>query len=404
MEQFDGPKPAAATALLADEQAKLAARKRHRKDKPWDSDDIDHWKIDAWADEVPDEKHPEQARRMPGLLEESSFATLFPKYREKYLREVWPIVTKALDAHKVACELNLVEGSMTVRTTRKTTDPAIILKARDLIKLLARSIPVNQAAKILDDDVQCDIIKIGGLVRNKERFVKRRQRLVGPDGATLKAIELLTNCYVLVQGNTVSAMGSFQGLRSVRSIVEDCFANVHPIYNVKRLMIKRELAKDPKLEHENWERFLPTFKKKNVQTKKPKHVGAKREYTPFPPAPAPSKVDQEIASGEYFMKEHERKALKKQKQHDAKAETLQQRKADKLAEFVAPSEKEGRKKRAQAQADAAKARTASLDALKSKFLSQKTEKAATVAAATATVDDYLAVPKAKKQKKATKSE
>jgi hypothetical protein len=33
------------------------------------------------------------------FLEESSFATLFPKYREKYLREVWGAVTKALDAH-----------------------------------------------------------------------------------------------------------------------------------------------------------------------------------------------------------------------------------------------------------------------------------------------------------------
>ena len=93
----------------------------------------------------------------------------------------------------IACALDLIHGSMSVRTTRKTYDPYVILKARDMIKLLARGVAVTQAAKILDDAVACDIIKISGVVRNKERFVKRRQRIIGPDGSTLKVRGLFSS-------------------------------------------------------------------------------------------------------------------------------------------------------------------------------------------------------------------
>ena len=230
---------------------------------------------------------------------------------------------------------------MTVRTTRKTFDPYIIIKSRDLIKLLSRSVPAPQALKILGDDMQCDVIKIGGLVRNKERFVKRRQRLLGPNGSTLKALELLSNCYILVQGNTVCVMGSWKGLKTARRVVEDCLHNVHPIYHIKALMIKRELAADPQLASENWERFLPTFKKRNVKRKVDRGAIAKskaKDYTPFPPPQLPSKVDLALESGEYFLSneaKEQRKAELKASRQQAGVQASAQRRAD---AFVAPKE------------------------------------------------------------------
>lgn len=274
-----------------------------------------------------------------GVLCESAFATLFPKYREKYLRECWPLVKKTLAEHGVKGELDVVEGSMTVATTRKMWDPYIILKARDMIKLLSRSVPYEQAIRVLEDDVGCDIVKIGTLVRNRERFVKRRQRLIGPNGTTLKAIELLTNCYVLVQGNTVAALGPYKGLQHVRKIVEDTMKNIHPVYNIKALMIKRELAKDPKLRDENWERFLPRFKAQTLsKRRKPKKQRTKGEYTPFPPPQPESKMDRELASGEYFLKEHERKAKKTQEKQQAKAQAEVKRQERRSRPFQPPQE------------------------------------------------------------------
>eukprot|EP00744_Colponema_vietnamica_P008227 GILI01011758.1.p1 GENE.GILI01011758.1~~GILI01011758.1.p1 ORF type:complete len:408 (-),score=114.92 GILI01011758.1:90-1217(-) len=335
-------------------------KQKYRKDKPWDDGTVDKWTIEPFKPE----DNP------TGLLEESSFATLFPQYREKYLKEIWPLVKQVLSEHHIKAELDLVEGSMTVKTTRKTYDPYIIIKARDMIKLLARSVPFQQAAKILEDGVYCDIIKVGGTVRNKDRFVKRRQRLVGPNGSTLKAIELLTNCYVLVQGNTVSCMGDTKGLKVIRRIVEDCMANVHPIYHIKELMIKRELAKDPTLVNENWDRFLPQFKKRNVKRKKLKEEKKeKKEYVPFPPAQQPRKEDLQMESGEYFLSEMQKKAREAEKKKEAQVVAAEEKRKEREKLFQPPKEKKS--------APAPKAsEQQSVDDLKAKFLSNSKKRPA----------------------------
>lgn len=229
----------------------------------------------------------------------------------------------------------MLEASVTVTTTPRMTDAYSIIKARDVMKLVCRSVPYQQAIKILDDDnIACDIIKIGRLVSNRQRFVRRRQRLIGSSGSTLKALELVTECYILIQGSTVAAIGPYKGLSSVRKVVIDCMQkNIHPVFNIKRLLIQKELSKNPELANQSWERFLPSIPKlpqkssktgavsqqdeangatareqskegdsrAPVSSVKSKGRKAKKEYIPFPPEPAKSKIDLQLESGEYFF-------------------------------------------------------------------------------------------------------
>ena len=106
-------------------------------------------------------------------------------------------------------------------------------------------------------------------------------------------------------------------------------------------MIKRELAQDATLKHENWDRFLPHFKKKNLsKRRKPHHTTdkSKKVYTPFPPAPEKSKIDKQLETGEYFLSKQVKERAQKEKREEERREKRVEKMKEREKDFVPPTE------------------------------------------------------------------
>lgn len=265
------------------------------------------------------------------FTEVSSEVIMFPKYREKYIAQTGKYVVRALEAKKLSCAISLESRTIEVATNSMTRDPFIFIKAVNFVKLVGRGVDIEEGMKVLEDDYFCEVIDIKRMVKRESTFERRRDRLIGPKGATLKAIQILTKCYVLVHGKTVSVVGGFRGIEEAKGIVIDCMNNIHPVYQIKRLIEKRKLEDDGSKSGEDWERFLPKIKKSNKKSKK-----VLARTTGGMPLDVPKrKEDVEMETGEYFMSMHEdERGEAKRRAREARME----RRKKKEEKYVAPDE------------------------------------------------------------------
>lgn len=251
------------------------------------------------------------------FTEVSSEEVMFPKHREKYFSQTEKYIARALEAKKLSCLVDLEKKTVEVSTNSRTRDPFIFIKGVDFVKLVCRGMCVEEAMKVLEDGYFCEVIDIKTLVKTEDVFEKRRDRLIGPKEATLKAIQILTKCHVVVHGKTVSVVGGFRGVEEVKSIVVDCMNNIHPVYQIKKLVEKRKLEGDGSKASEDWDRFLPKIKKSNTKSKK--KVVARP--TGGMPADAPRrKEDVEMETGEYFMNEQDEREQARERAREARRE------------------------------------------------------------------------------------
>src|SRR5271170_2623555 len=104
-------------------------------------------------------------------------------------------------------------------------------------------------------------------------------------------------------------------------------------------MIKRELAKDPKLANQSWDRFLPKLPKKSLSKRRKPHVIHDKKNKPlFPPPQMPRKVDLQMESGEYFLKGWEKKVREKEGKEMARIEKKREQEEERMKDFIPPKE------------------------------------------------------------------
>jgi ribosomal RNA assembly protein len=87
-------------------------------------------------------------------------------------------------------------------------DPALGLKARDVVLAIGRGFSEDKAMKLLEDDVFLRIFDIKDFAHSRNRRVQLKGRVIGTGGKTRRLIEELTGASISVYGHTVAIIGS----------------------------------------------------------------------------------------------------------------------------------------------------------------------------------------------------
>lgn len=225
------------------------------------------------------------------FLEQSKFSVMFSKQKSDYIKSVEPYIHKACEIKKIEFNVDHQNSVMSVATTDRTRDPYVIIKANDLIQLLSKGVPLEQAVLVLEDDIFGEVIPVKMLCSNEKTFERRKNRLDNPK--ILKAVELLTKCKLFISGKVVSIIGNYRGLNEAKAIVIACFENTHPAYEIKKSIIKHKLEKEGK--EGEWDRYLPTIKKTHS-----KKITKKRISGGMPADIPQRKEDIARITGEYY--------------------------------------------------------------------------------------------------------
>jgi len=160
-------------------------------------------------------------------------------------------------AFQVEINVDSKSGLVEIRPKQGSTDPAALLKAKDVVTAIGRGFSPQKAFDLLDDDTILDIIDLRQLFGKSDPDIRRiKGRIIGADGKTRRIVEEMTGASISVYGHTIAIIGNYEDASTAREAIEMLVKGRQHATVYRILRRKRREAKKKKT-LELWEKPIP---------------------------------------------------------------------------------------------------------------------------------------------------
>ncbi len=121
---------------------------------------------------------------------------------------------------KVTLNVDSESGIVEIISAPQDGDAASLLQVRDVVNAIGRGFSPERAFKLKEEDMILDVVDLREIFGKSESDIARiKGRVIGRQGKTRNMLEELTKTNVSIYGHTISMIGDFESVSTVREAI-----------------------------------------------------------------------------------------------------------------------------------------------------------------------------------------
>ncbi len=115
-------------------------------------------------------------------------------------------------------EINSNTGDIEISTEK--ANPITFYRLELVIKAIGRGFNPEKAKNLFDENYTLNVINLKDLsIKNKKTTYTRKSRVIGTDGSIRKYLEDNLDCYISIQGKTISIVGNLKNIKVANEVI-----------------------------------------------------------------------------------------------------------------------------------------------------------------------------------------